>query len=92
MIGREELERELLEFAARYTGYGNGETPTRPFSDFGLDLNTVMAEGANFARTRLGQLGYVDMEQFEREVAVGFTIGLGTGLRLGRAAARRGQL
>lgn len=89
-IGREEIERELIEFAQVYQGHGRGETPQRPFAEFGIDLDHVMAEGARFARTRTGQLGYVDLAALEREVATGFTVGLGAGLRLGRTAVRRG--
>jgi hypothetical protein len=87
-VTREQLERELIEFAQMYQGYGRGETPTRPFAEFGVDLDMVMAEGARFARTRLSQVGYLDAGNgdIEREIAVGFTIGLGTGLRLGRMA------
>lgn len=91
MIQREELERELIEFAQHYQGHGSGETPRAPFAEFGIDLDMVMSEGARFARTRIEQTGYVDLQQLEREIAVGFTIGLGTGLRLGRTAARRGE-
>ena len=84
MVTREELERELIEFAQMYQGYGRGETPERPFAEFGVDLDMVMAEGARFARTRIDAGGYFDVERWHREMAVAFTIGLGTGLRLGR--------
>lgn len=89
-IGREEIERELIEFAQLYQGLGGAETPLRPFAEFGIELDHVLAEGARYARTRFGQLGYVDLDTFTREVASGFTVGLGGGLRLGRTAVRRG--
>jgi hypothetical protein len=89
-IGREEIERELIEFAQTYQGHGHGETPLRPFAEFGIELDHVMSEGARFARTRIDQGGYFDTERWHREMAVCFTIGLGAGLRLGRTAVRRG--